>query len=98
MKNTDKYPIVYCVWEDITSTSTDWRELDDAIQWMDAEDSLVSQVGFMIEKNDDYLVLMDSFFHIEDTIGSVTRIPKNAVKFIKQITINEFKDEPAIQK
>lgn len=90
--NTDKYPLVYCIWSDIISSDSNWRDLDSAIQWVDDESGLVSQVGFMLEKNDEYLILLDSFFNEGDMVGSVTRIPVETVKFIKQISIEKFKE------
>lgn len=90
MKNTEKYPLVFCEWEDIVSSDTNWRDLDDAIHWVDSENGIVNQVGFMLENNDDYLILMDSFFSEGDTVGAITRIPKAVVKSIKKISIEEF--------
>lgn len=90
MTNQEKYPLVYCVWEDIVSTDTTWRDLDSAIHWTDSESGLVSQTGFMLEKSDEYLILLDSFFNEGDMVGSVTRIPLSTVKFIKTIPINEL--------
>jgi len=91
MTNTNKYPLTFCEWEDIISTDTSWRDIDDAIHWVDSESGIVSQVGFMLENNDDYLILMDSFFNQGETVGAITRIPKSTVKFIKKISIEEFK-------
>lgn len=91
MENIKAYPIVYCVWEDIVSTDTAWKSLDEAIDWVDSESGLVSQVGFMLEKNDEYLILMDSFFNNEDTIGAITRIPIECVRYIKKMSIDDYK-------
>jgi hypothetical protein len=91
MKNLEKYPLVYCVWQDIVSTDTNWREIDEAIHWVDTESGMVSQCGFMLEKNDEYLILLDSFFNEGEMVGAVTRIPIETVKFIKQVSIEDFK-------
>jgi hypothetical protein len=90
MNNREKYPLVFVQWEDIISTDTSWRELDDAIHWIDTETGIVNQVGFLLEKHEDYVILMDSFFEEGDTIGAITRIPKNTVKYFKILKIQDI--------
>jgi hypothetical protein len=90
VKNQDKYPLVYCVWEDIVQGDTSWKELDTAIHWTDSESGLVSQTGFMLEKSDEHLILIDSFFNEGDLVGSVTRIPMSVVRVLKQIPIQDL--------
>lgn len=85
MKNVDKYPLVWVIWNDIVATDATWRDADDAIHWVDTECGLVHQVGFQLEKNDEYVVLIDSFFEEGTTVGTVTRIPIATVKEIKII-------------
>lgn len=82
--------IAIVVWEDIVATDNNWRTEDDGIHWSDSESGLVSQVGYLLDQDDKYIVLMDSFFQEGDMIGSVTRIPLVTVKSIKLI---EHKDQ-----
>lgn len=79
------YPLVICKWLDIISSDSNWRSADEAIDWVDTESGVVIQTGFMLEKNDEYLILLCSFFLSGDTVGTITRIPIDAVKAIKVI-------------
>ena len=85
----NKYPLVYCIWEDIQGSSGEWKTVDDAINWNDTEDSLVHQVGFQLDKSDEYVILIDSFFPNQDLVGTVIRIPIGAIRKLKII---EYKD------
>jgi hypothetical protein len=84
--------LVYIEWEDITSSDTTWRELEDAQTWADEADSIVRQTGFLIAKDDDYIVLTCSHIPGLELIGSVTRIPKSTVKYIKEIDPEKIKN------
>ncbi len=92
MENKPNYPIVYVIWIDIVATDANWRDVDSAIQWVDEECGLVHQCGFLLDKGDEYIVIMDSFFVEGDTVGAVTRIPTHNVRFMKTISIDQFKD------
>lgn len=83
--------IVLIEWEDITSSDTTWRELEDAQNWADETDSIVRQVGYLIAKDQDYVVLACSYIPGLELIGSVTRIPTSTIKFIKELTADQFK-------
>jgi len=89
MQHTN-YPLVYCLWEDIISTDSAWRETDDGISWVDDEKSLVRQCGYLLDKNDEYLVLVDSYFPNSSTIGAVTRIPMSVVREMKTISVENL--------
>lgn len=90
MINIDKYPLVICKWHDTVATDSNWRTEDEAIDWVDSESGIVLQTGFMLEKNDEYLILLDSFFEKGDVVGTVTRIPIETVKYIKVIPIQQL--------
>ena len=85
--NINTYLLVVCIWEDIVASDSAWRTLDEAINWVDTEAGLVYQTGFMLEKNDEYLILMDSFFTEGDIVGTMTRIPIETVRYIKKIPL-----------
>ena len=83
--------LVLVLWEDITASDTSWRELEDAQDWADETDSIVRQTGFLISRDQDYLVLACSYIPGLDLIGAVVRIPVPTIKYIKELTIDEFK-------
>lgn len=82
----NKYPLVFCIWEDIVATDTNWRDKEAADEWVKTETGRVHQTGFLLSKDDQYLVLMDSYFPYSTTVGSVTRIPSQNI--IQCITLN----------
>ena len=86
MPTKQKYKLVFCVWEDIVTSSSAWKEADEAVDWADSEPGLVHQVGFQFEKNDEHLILIDSYFPEGDDqlVGAVTRIP---ISVIRQLTV-----------
>ncbi len=89
-KEANDYPLVICLWEDIISSDSNWREIDDAIQWVDDEKSIVRQCGYLIDKNDEHLVIADSYFPGSGTVGTVTRIPMGVVREMKIIPIESL--------
>lgn len=84
--------LVLVFWEDITSTDTNWREEEDAMTWADEVDSIVRQTGFLISKDNDYLVLACSYIPKLELIGSVIRIPISTIKHYQEFEFESFKD------
>ena len=83
-----KHKLVYVEWEDIASTDSNWRTLDEALDWADETDSIVRQVGFLLSKDDEFLTLACSY--IPDwLIGTTIRIPMSTVKHFQEIELNE---------
>jgi hypothetical protein len=82
--------IVLVEWEDILATDTNWRDENDAQDWVDESESIVRQVGFLLSKDENYISLLCSYLP-ETAVGSVTRIPMTVVKYIKELTFDEFK-------
>ena len=77
--------LIYCIWEDIVQSDSSWRDIEEAQDYADITDSLVRQTGFLVSKDQDYLVLACSYIPGQDLIGSVVRIPIPTIKLIKEI-------------
>jgi len=77
-----KYPLVHVTWED-AHTDSDWRDISD----IKNEPALVTQVGFMIQDNDDCIMIAMGYSgdHVMDRI----RIPRGMVRAV------ELLEEPA---
>lgn len=84
--------IVLVEWEDITATDTNWRSEEEATDWADDANSIARQAGFLVSKDDEYIVLTDSYIPGLDLLGSIIRIPIPTVKFIKEISLEDFKN------
>ena len=85
----EELKLIFCIWEDITSGEIGWKIVEEAQDWSDTTDSHARQVGFLVSKDDDYLVLTCSYIKGLDLIGEVVRIPTPSIKLIKEITIDQ---------
>ena len=83
MSKENEYPIVFCIWEDIVQSDPNWQSKEEGLDWADSENGLVHQIGFKLDEDENHLILTDSYFKSCETIGSVIRIPKWAIKEVK---------------
>ena len=76
----DKSPVLV-TWNDITSCDAAWMSLEEALEYAP---SPIQTVGWIIEDNEDYIVLVGSFSTEEDdrVCGSVSAIPRSVVESI----------------
>lgn len=84
--------IVLVEWEDICTTDTTWRDIEEAQDYADETDSIVRQAGFLISRDQDYVVLCCSYIPGLELIGAVVRIPVPTIKYIRELTLDEFKN------
>ena len=75
-----KYPMVYCTWEDIQGGTSEWDTIDEKLEDIENTNSLVHQSGFQIEKTEDYVILVCSYFDGQDLVGTLTRIPMKNIR------------------
>lgn len=85
--------LIYCEWLDITSGDDGWKTEEDAMDWADTTDSVARQAGFLLSKDQDYLVLVCSYIPGLELVGEVVRIPIPAILYMKEIPIEQIKDE-----
>ena len=82
MKNS--YPIVYVEWEDACSAPDKWVAESELGDWIEKGASLVKQVGFLLEKNKDFIVLCamraDESEYNQAVFGHVHKIPSSLCK------------------
>lgn len=79
---TNKYPIVQVRWEDITSSDSTWRTLEEGLDAADSDDGMVTQIGFQIDATEHHIILTDAIQHSNDFVGTVTKIPMGVVRDI----------------
>ncbi len=82
IKNKTKYKIVYLEWDDAVAAPAGW--VDDLDDWKKTSSYIISEVGFLLEENDEEIFLA-GFIKPEDknTIerqGGVRRIPKGWIQ------------------
>lgn len=85
----EELKLIFCIWDDIASGETGWKTMEEAQDWADTTDSYARQVGFLVSRDDDYLVLTCSYIQGLELIGEVVRIPVPSIKFIKEIAVEQ---------
>jgi hypothetical protein len=62
------------------SVKPGWLSQDDVDSFvMDGEENIVYQSGFLYEEDETQVCLLNSYFHNQDLLGDVTKIPKGAI-------------------
>lgn len=82
--------ILYIEWDDVISHDDAWRTEEEALDWAGTESSIVSQLGFLIDKDENYITICNSYIS-KDFIGGITRIPVGMIRYMKEISIDNFK-------
>ena len=79
--------IVLITWRDI-SGMFGWHsqsQLDNFIT--DDKESLVHQVGYLYEEDEEQVVLLDSYFEDKNKFGTIHKIPKGCI--VKRVVVDE---------
>lgn len=83
--------LVLIEWEDITSSDSSWKEEEDALNWTDSIASIVRQIGFILDNDENHVSLVCSYFP-GSFVGTVTRIPKTTIKFMGELPYEDLKN------
>ena len=84
MKDRKKLKKVYVEWEDVVAESG-WYKMDKAIEWCeDKQQSLITDIGFIVIENEDYIALTQSYYECDQEYDGIKKIPR---KYIKKIRI-----------
>lgn len=70
---------VLVIWKDISQSDSSWRTQNELDKFITKEDNVVRQLGFVVEDDDDQLVIVDSYFTDKSNYGSATKIPKGCI-------------------
>ena len=73
-----KPPLVQVSWKD-SCTFNGWRALDDIDGLMEC-----MSVGYMVDKNDDYIAIAQSIAHQGD-VGEITLIPVAVISELREL-------------
>ena len=82
-----KYKPFYVIWWDDAVSDSSWH---DATQ-LKLKPTVATTVGFLVHKDDDYIIVADSYFDEDDTISNYTKIPMKMVKDFKIVELHEVK-------
>jgi len=84
MTNMPKFKFTFLQWVDATSSS-DWETNKEVADWM-LEDKLITDLGWVIAENDEYVVISNQFADDGDW-GNKTKIPKGWIRVRKDATL-----------
>lgn len=82
--------LVYIEWDDIIQSDSNWRDVEDALDWSGSETSIARQTGFLLDKDENYVTLVCSYMPPE-LVGTIVRIPVPIIKYMKEFTIDQVK-------
>jgi len=84
------FDIVLVKWDDAVADDISWKSADSAMEWSEDLNSVVYTVGFLIEENDNYILLALSVMPLIEHAGDrdtnvhgVFRIPKASIAEMK---------------
>ena len=80
--------IVYIEWCDAITNEISWMSKSEALEWANTKQWVNQHVGFLVEDNDEYILLAGELGQMtedEPQLGHVTKIPKTWI--LKRKTI-----------
>lgn len=69
---------VEIIWKDITSDDG-WHSQDELDKFINDDIDTVTQVGYLLEEDENQVVLIDSHFLGKDLFGGIHKIPKGCI-------------------
>lgn len=81
------YKLVIIIWRDIVYDAG-WhtqKQFDDFVTKEDHD--LVNQVGFVVEDDENQIVIVDSYFQDSSAYGTIHKIPKGCIVSMKELKI-----------
>jgi hypothetical protein len=62
-----------------------WHTQDQIDEFINERSMIVHQIGYLYEQDDDYLILLDSYFEDKQQFGTIHVIPKGCIKQITEL-------------
>ena len=83
--------LFYIEWCDAMVSHDTWKTLDEAIEWADNDEWVISQVGWILNETDEHIVLAcrksNGGNDNEDMFGGCFKIPKTWIRKRVQLSI-----------
>ena len=76
---------VEITWADIIHEHG-WHDQDELDQFINEKSMIVRQLGYLYEEDDNYYVVLDSFFEDNSLFGTIHMIPKGCVISLHEVT------------
>lgn len=75
---------IYIEWCDATSNENAWRTVDEAIEWANNENWVVKNMGWLIKKTKEYVLITTKMSDENDwsemQVGSIFKIPTTWIR------------------
>jgi hypothetical protein len=75
---------VIVVWKDIRSEDG-WRSADEMDDFIAGNNTIVNQIGFLYEQDEEQIILLDSYFLDKELFGGVHKIPRGCIISIQEL-------------
>jgi|TARA_Y100000310_G_C20675447_1_gene812773 hypothetical protein len=84
-----KYPLIMIGWADAISNENGWHTTEEAIEWVESDNWIVHQVGWVIKETKDYVFIANVYNEAsggrEETWSGLFKIPKPWIQYRKKI-------------
>jgi len=75
--------LIYIEWCDAMVNQNSWLSIDEAIQWAETNNWIISEVGFVLKETDEYILIANKK-NLYDTdnveVGGIMKIPTTWIK------------------
>jgi len=91
MEQKNTYPLIYLEWCDAMNNQNTWLSCDDAIRWAEANNWIISEVGFLLKETDEYILIASKknlYDNDAPEVGGIVKIPSTWIK--KRIDLTEY--------
>ena len=78
---------VYIKWIDAMASDTEWKTMEDAIDWGANINCTIEEIGYLIDECDKYILLANRVN--SDMVAGLMRIPKTYIVERKELIIKE---------
>jgi len=85
------HELIYIEWCDAMVNQSSWLGIDEAIQWSETNNWIVSEVGFVLKETDEYILIANKKnLYDPDNIevGGVMKIPTTWIK--KRVNLTNY--------
>ena len=86
-----KYKLVYIIWADAISATDVWHSKSATLTWGESQNWLVHQVGQIIKKTTDYILLASRYTEdgkdFEEQFGNIFKIPHPWIQSLTELKL-----------
>jgi hypothetical protein len=95
MKERKDFKLVAIGWADAMSNESGWKTYDEAVEWVEDDDFVTHQVGWIIKETKEYILMADKFNEPSggrpELIAGLFKIPKTWIRYREEIKLKIMK-------